>query len=312
MRGAIIGDGNGTAGELLPALKAAGLEAVCACGLPQGTRGPRLWPDAAELFSREEKLEFAVVRGRPELRYRAALAALENRLHVICEPPFCSGTTEFETLRAAAADRGLTLAVLQPWERTAAWQALQRALDDGLLGRVLWAQAQVLAEGPAPEGGITAAEGWRAFAALLAAVRLPPRALAARLTPAPEKGARPADAAASAQVHFDGADGAVHLACGAHARRFRVEAVGEKGRADLDGDSLVIDVAGLKAEPVRFKDGLARPDDAVRLAGELSDFAKEARGEVPAGTCLRNARYCVKLMKNSYYSAAVRSAAVPL
>ncbi len=312
MRGAIIGEGEGGLEELLPALKAAGLEPVCACGLAAGARGLRLWPDAGELLSREELLDFAVVRGRPEGRYRAALAALENRLHVVCEPPFCSSSTEFETLREAAAGRGLTLGVLQPWERTAAWQALQQALDGGLLGRVIWGQAQVLAAGPAPAGGVTASEGWRAFAALLAAVRLPPRALSARLSPVPGKGAPPADGTASVQVHFDGADGSAHLACGAHSRRFRVEAVGGKGRALLDGNSLTLDVEGLGTRTHEFKDGLAGPDDAARLAGELSDFAKEARGEVPAGTCLRNARYCVKLLKNSYYSAAVRSAAVPL
>jgi hypothetical protein len=36
------------------------------------------------------------------------------------------------------------------------------------------------------------------------------------------------------------------------------------------------------------------------------------KGELPAGSGLRNARYCVKLLKNSYYSASVNSSAVPL
>jgi len=228
-------------------------------------------------------------------------------------PPFCSSTTDFEALRAAAAANKLSLGALQPWERTPAWGALEKALTQRLLGDIFWAQAQVLRAGPAPTGGETAADGWQAFAMLLAAVRLPPSALTARLLPASEQPAARADSSGSFLVHFGGADGAAHVAAGFHADRVRVSAAGANGRLDLDGDLLHIDVKGVPPESVRYPAGLngagVRPE---LLAAELKDFLKEIKQELPAGSSLRNSRYCVKLMKNAYYSASLRSSAVPL
>ena len=320
MRAAILGLGDGRAGYFRQALEAAGLELAAACGAGQAAARPEglapktaYYPGQAELFSKEERLDLVLVSGPPETRFKAALLALENRAHAVCETPFCFSTTDFETLRTAAAERKLSLGALQPWERTLAWSALEKALEQRLLGDIFRVQAQILRAGPAPAGGETAADGWRAFAMLLAIARRPPTALTARLLPAAEQGTARPDSSGSFLVHFGGADGEAHVAAGFHADRTRVSAAGPGGRLDLDGDLLRIDVKGGPPESVRYPDGLCGAEGRPELlAAELKDLVKEINRELPAGSSLRNSRYCVKLLKNAYYSSSLRSSAVPL
>ena len=113
-------------------------------------------------------------------------------------------------------------------------------------------------------------------------------------------------------MQFGGTDGAVYLACGAHSARARLAASGEKGRAELDGDLLRLDIKDLPPETIKLASSLAGPDRPEWLGAELVDFAKEIEGKISAGAGLRNSRYCVKLLRNAYYSASLRSSAVPL
>ena len=321
LKGAIIGFAGDSAGSLPAALAAAqGLKIAAVCEkdpalLAEAGRllpGSALYADTGNFFSRSGELDFVFLRGASGRRAGTALCALENRLHVICETPFCASTPEFENLREAAAKAGRVLSAAHPWERSPHWQALERILDGGLLGGVSQAEVQFFLPGPAPEGGITAASGWKAFAMLLAAVRRPPLALSARLSPSPERGAAGADASGAFQVQFGGADGSVYLACGAHSARVRLAASGDKGRAELDGNLLRLDVKGLAPETIKLASSLSGPDRPEWLASELTDFAKEIKGKISAGSGLRNARFCVKLLKNATYSALLRSSAVPL
>lgn len=322
MHGALIGFTPDSESALLPALlKADAAIKITAVyeedpallqragrALPEAS----LYGDLETLLSRGRGLEFAVVRCAAWKRFSAARRALHNRLHTVCETPFCFSTSAFETLREEAASSGRVLSCLQPWERSSSWQALEKALNAGLLGKVRHAEVRLLLTGPAPEGGVTEAAGWKAFAMLLAAVRLPPVALAARLTPRAAAGSGPRDERAAFQVHFGDADGGVYLASGAHAAAASVFVFGERGRAELDGDALRLDIAGVKPETIRFRDGInaaARPE---WLAAELADFMKEMKGELPRGSGLRNARYGAKLLKNAYYSSSLNSSAVPL
>lgn len=321
LKGAILGFDRDAA-DVLPAVLSAvkDLEITAVCEKDPGLLaaaggllpGAALYADPGEFFSKSGELDFAFVRGAADRRFKTALSALENRLHVICETPFCSSTPEFEKLREAAAKAERVLAALHPWERGAPWLALEKTLDGGLLGGVTHVDIQCFLPGPVPQGGVTEALGWKAFSMLLAAVRLPPLALTARLTPAPAPGAAPDDGAASLLVHFGGADGTVYLACGAHSPRFRLAASGEKGRAELDGDLLRLDVKGLPPETIRLASSFSAADRPEWLAAELTDFVREIEGEIPAGSSLRNSKYCVKLLKNAYYSASLRSSAVPL
>jgi predicted dehydrogenase len=303
MKGAFIG-GRAALSRLAGAFSAAGLEISAFC--PDGTagaaplpRGLRLLGSAEELFA-EPGLDFAAVCLPAGRAAAVTELALRRGLHAVCEPPFCASTTEFEALRAAAAEAGRTVFPLQPWERSPALRALEKALDRGLAGEINYACVQELLEGPPPSE--PAAALWRPLSLLLSCVRRPPAAVAAR---------NPAGPAAAVHAHFTGADGFAHVSYNAAAPRLKISVSGAGGRLEVDGGLLRLDVADAPREEVEFADGpsAARPE---WLAAELADFRKEMDGVAPRGSGLRNARYCVKLIRNSLYSASVKSAAVPL
>lgn len=317
LKAALLGFPPGLGPALAAALERAGFApaAVCEADAARRDEAGRALPEAAlyrtpeDLFSRSGGLVAALIACPAEDRRKTALRALENRLHAACLTPLCFSTSDFEDLRGAAAAAERVLFTLQPWERSQAWLAVDKALSAGLIGEPDFAEVLDLSDVPAPARGVAAERGWRAFSLLLGLLRRPPAALSARLSPA----GAPGETAASAHVHFGGADGFVRLACGRHAPLLRLSAHGDRGRLELEGTTLRLDIKGLAPETVTLREGLEDgAGDAVRLAAELAAFRSEIAGEAPRGSGLRNARYCAKLLKNVYYSAAVRSAAVPL
>lgn len=124
MPGALIGFPADSENSLPPALLKAGPEAGIAAVCEEDPAllrkagatlpGAALYGDLETLLSRCGKLEFAVVRCPAWKRFRAARRALQNRLHVLCETPFCFSTSDFETLREEAAAAGRVLSCLQP------------------------------------------------------------------------------------------------------------------------------------------------------------------------------------------------------
>ncbi len=308
LKGAFIGDPGARC--LTPAAFNGKDLAISAFFRPGAPGKRQAFPDRAKeylnlksLFETEMQLDFAAISLPPVESAGAIKLALERGLHVVCEPPFCLSSAEFEKLRAAAERAERTIFPLQPWEHSASWLALDKAITRGLAGKINFAEVQALVPGPPPEEGAAGALGWQAFSMLLGMVRRPPTAIEARL----EKGT------AAFHAHFGTADGFVHIARGAHAPRLRAAAAGDNGRLEIDGKLLRLDIRDLPTETVELRfelaPGACHPE---WLAAELSDFRKEITGELPRGAGLRNARYCVKLLRNASYSAAVRSAAVPL
>lgn len=303
MKGAFIG-GRAALSRLAGGFAAAGLEISAFCpdgeaGAAPLPRGLRLLGSAEELFS-QPGLGFAAVSLPAGRAAAVAELALRRGLHAVCEPPFCVSTAEFEAIRTAAAEAGRSVFPLQPWERSPVLRALEKALDRGLAGEINYACVQELLAGPPPPE--PAAALWRPLSLLLSCVRRPPEAVAAR---------NPAGPAAAIHAHFSGADGFAHVAFNAAEARLKISVSGARGRIEADGGLLRLDVEGAPREDVEFADGpaAARPE---WLAAELAEFRKETEGGAPRGSGLRNARYCVKLVRNCLYSASVKSAAVPL
>lgn len=283
------------------------ISAFCPSGrgreIPAVPPETRPYEDLGSLLTNEQGLEFAAISLPPAESFGAALLSLERGLHVVCEPPFCRSTTEFEALRAAAETAERIIFPVQPWERSVPWLALEKAITGGLAGKINYAEVQALLPGPAPEGGVTSALGWQVFSMLLAMVRRPPSAIEARLAPA----------TAAFHAHFGGADGFVHLSCGSRAPHLRAAVSGDKGRLEMDGSVLHMNIEDLPRETIHLHHALipggCHPE---WLTAELSDFRKEIEGARPRGSGLRNSRYCVKLLRNASYSASVKSAAIPL
>ncbi len=326
LKGALLGFGPEASGIYAPALRSADcpleIQAVACSGDPglQAAAlefpGARRYRSAEELLDKERALNFAAVALPPAERAACALRALERRLHVLCHPPFCFSPVEFDGLRQAADAAGTTLFSAQPWERSSPYAALSGAVSREVPGEILRAEVSILTPRPSGQGreeGVTAALGWQAFSILLGIVRRPPLALAARLGMEFPYNAGAVESAASFQVYFGGATGSVHLAAGAHASRLRAAAIGPKGAMELRGAALRLDLRGQKEEIIGLQenldDGLARPHWMLR---EFHAFREEIENPALRGAGLKNSRYCVKLLRNAYYSAGVNSAAVPL
>ncbi len=243
--------------------------------------------------------EFAAISLPPKAAGKAALTALRSGLHVLCSPPFCVSTAELEELREAAGTAGRTIFPLQPWEKAPALRGLEKALDDRLAGEIDYVSIKAAYEGAAAEP-----ELWQVFSLLLCTARRPPAAIEARM---PEGGPM------AFHVHFPGADGFAHVSRGEESPWLSIRLSGKAGRIETDGRSIRLDVKGVGSRTVEFQGGLEPGRTRHEwLAAELADFRAEADGELPRGSGLRNARYCVKLLRNAAYSASVRSAAVPL
>jgi len=167
------------------------------------------------------------------------------------------------------------------------------------------------AEGRGP--GATDALGWQAFSMLLAILRRPPLAMAARLGLDAAYAPGTPETEASFQIHFSGATGAVHLSNAAHAALVRIEITGEKGFVELWGGQLRLEIAGHTPETVAVEDSLAEGFTRREwLLAEFEEFDKEIGEPARRGAGLKNARYCVKLLRNAGYSASVNSSTVPL
>lgn len=325
LKGAMLGFGEEAAQVYAPAMAemAGTMEIQAVSGLsPEQLEAAskkfpraRLYPGHEELLAAEKELDFALAPLPAAERRRALLLALEAGLHAATHPPFCSSVTELTDLALAAERMKKVLFSAQPWERSAPWQAFSRVISEGLLGEIRRVEVRLLTgrdAGKSAQEGVTAALGWQAFSLLLGTVRRPPLFMAARLGSAAGYDAQAPEEEASFQVHFTGATGAVYLAAGAHAGRFAVTAVGRKGMAALEDKKLTIDL-GQEPRVLDSKEDLAEGLSRPRwMARELETFAAEIQKPVPGGAGLKNSLYCVRLLRNAYYSASVNSAAVPV
>jgi predicted dehydrogenase len=307
LKGAFMG-GPEAFGQGPAALAAGGLEVAAWC--PSPGRGVFSLPAGAvkragaeELFA-VPGLQFAALSLPPKETFQAARLALARGLHVFCEPPFCRSTSEFEDLREAADEAGRVLFACQPWEHSPACRALEKAITRGLAGEITFAFARLEFPWPGPADWTASPEAWQAASLLLGAVRRPPSAVEARLS---------GGDSAAFHVQFGRGDGFIHLAAGAAKARLRVSVSGAAGALELDGSGLRLEPRGLPPEDLQLSDGAA-PGEArpAWLKAEFANFRKEIDGALPRGAGLRNARYCVKLLKNAAASAANRSAAIPL
>lgn len=96
--------------------------------------------DYAELL-RDSQIDAAIVCLPNFLHFPASLAALEAGKHVLCEKPPTMTAAEMKTLRAEAAKRGLIYYFSRQFRFTPAMRAAKKAIDDGRLGRLYYAQA---------------------------------------------------------------------------------------------------------------------------------------------------------------------------
>jgi predicted dehydrogenase len=158
---AIVGTGM-WAPRLADAAGRAGLELVTCFSRDEGRRG-----EFAERFGCEPaaSLEQAIGNTRVEgvvlvtpndAHEEQALACAERGRHVFVEKPIADSVEAGERMRSACADAGVTLMVGHAFRRLGAARRVKELLDDGALGRVVLAEANMSLPGTFKPGA------WRA------------------------------------------------------------------------------------------------------------------------------------------------------
>jgi predicted dehydrogenase len=158
---AIVGTGM-WAPRLAAAGEGAGLRLVTCFSRDEGRRGEfaaRFGCDPAESF--DSAIEHPEVEGvllvtPNDVHEEQTLACAERGRHVFVEKPIADSTEAGERMRRACADAGVTLMVGHAFRRLGAARRVKELLDEGALGRV------VLAEANMSLPGSLRPEAWRA------------------------------------------------------------------------------------------------------------------------------------------------------
>jgi len=311
LKGVIIGFSTAAETAYLPALTAQkenfDICAVCDPSPERLEKAKTLMPDARfydspkALFSKEERLDLAVIASPAGRHAEHAMLALGNRAHVLCEAPLCLSMKELDRLWSESVGTDRCVFTVHGLERSPQLITLKRVIGEKLLGRISYASLVFLRRSPAG-AGILADCGWQASWLAGELFGSEPISLAARLQ----------SSAAVCQLHFP--DGAAHirLAAGSHADLTKALLCGDKGLAQLDEDLLTLDLKDLGTETVRFKERFSDGPRTAWLAGALRDFLSAVKDPALREKNFRETKNCVKFLKNSAYSDSINSAAVPL
>ncbi|OGS28583.1 MAG: hypothetical protein A2218_05065 [Elusimicrobia bacterium RIFOXYA2_FULL_53_38] len=321
LKGVILGFGTAVETAYLPAFTAPkGAFDICAICDPSAEKlekaktlmpGARLYKSPQELFSKEERLDFALIASAAGHHAEHAAMALGNRLHVLCEAPLCLSMRDLDNLWSESVRADRCVFTFHGLEHSPQILTLKRILGEKILGRISYA-ALVFLRRRSPDTGILTPCGWQA--AYLACMLLgkEPCSLAASLQPPETVEAGGFGAAAACQIHFPGGAAHIRLAAGSHSDRTKALLCGDNGTAQLDEDTLTLDLRDLAPETIKFKERFSDGPRPGWLAGALNDFQAAINDPALREKNFRETKNCVKFIKNSSYSASMNSAAVPL
>ncbi|MBI4802587.1 MAG: Gfo/Idh/MocA family oxidoreductase [Elusimicrobia bacterium] len=275
--------------------------------------GVKTYARAGELFSKEERLDFTVIDSPSARRAEHILLALGNKVHVLCEKPLCLSIKDWDRIRREAAKQNCCVFTVNVLKKCPQLLTIKKVLDEKFLGRVSYAGIHILKTPAESAEGILAECGWDAAFLIQELVRKEPRSLAARLMfRSAGESAKTGDAA-DIQLHFEDASAHIHLSRKHHADRFRAVVCGTGGLIELNGDLIILDLKGLPAETIRFRENVPTgPAAPASMAGVLDEFLLEIAEPDLRGTNLKEAKNCVRIINNVFYSDSVNSAAVPL
>jgi predicted dehydrogenase len=148
--------------RLAGAAERAGLELVTCFRRDEGKRrefAERFGCKAAASFDEaigHPRVEGVVLATPNDVHEEQTLACAERGRHVFVEKPIAESTEAGERMRSACAEAGVTLMVGHAFRRLGAARHVKRLLDDGALGRVVLAEANMSLTGSFKPGA------WRA------------------------------------------------------------------------------------------------------------------------------------------------------
>jgi predicted dehydrogenase len=320
LRGAISGFGEVAAQAHLAGWRTRPEVAIVAIHDPVSERrhhAMRLVPnvrvyDDLELMLDGERLDFVDVASPPAYHAATALTALAAGAHVLVEKPLCLAAGEFESLRAAAANRRRVLMCVHNWKYAATYRLAHDLIGAGRLGEIRYAALDRLRTAPAgigigasgrwrlgaaSGGGILVDHGWHVFYLMRWLMGgLDPAAIAAFMSVNQES---PVEDVADLRVIFPcDRIASAHLSWRSPVRRTRAMLYGSDAALEIDGERVVLTARSGKSEDLSPTPETDDSYHSAWFAGMAADFERavgEGVESVPAAENLAEARAALAL-----------------
>lgn len=334
MRGAIIGFGGVAEHGHLPAWRARSDMRIVAVAEPDPDRraraqsllpGAAIYDDAARLL-RETPLDFVDIATPPSLHAPLIIAAAAAGVHVLCEKPLTSSLQDYEQVREAILDGGVTLFTVHNWKFSDPFRRVQALVAAGTIGPLTSIEFETIRDGCAGAvaddwrqrrrlagGGILVDHGWHAFYLMLAFAKERPRAIRATLA---KRRYTTADVEDTAQctIQFPSLVGRVLLTWAGTERCTRWRLYGRHGRIEVTDDVIVLRRGG-RSESFACSESLSAGSHHPEWFAPVIDaFHRELGDYTARGENLAEAELCTLLLSLAYASHAdsARAQAIPL
>jgi len=320
LHGAIIGFGGVAANGHYPAYAALPDLKVESVVDPSAARqaaaqalGLRAYPSLEALFE-SERVDFVDICTPPALHLSPMRAALERRVHVLCEKPFLLDLSELEKVVELSREMKACAFPAHNWKYAPMVQRADHQVRLGTLGAIRRVELCTYrqghckgAEGDAEDwrlhaatagGGILIDHGWHAFYLLLQWIDSDPVRVSATVSrPGPET----LDDEVNVRVEFEnGAEGRIMLTWRAEARRNTIAIDGDRGSIRIDGEELAVVVPNRPTLTESAESLAGGSHHTEWFRGLLPDFAAAIAEPARREEALREAGWCLVLTQAVY------------
>lgn len=143
LRGAVIGCGYVSRFHLEAWSRVPDAELVALCDMDrhrveragEQVPGARCYTEAAELFAREEVLDFVEICTPPESHCELVELAARHGSHILCQKPAALVRSDFRSMIEACITAGVRLMIHENWRFRPWYRAMRAEIDSGLIGR---------------------------------------------------------------------------------------------------------------------------------------------------------------------------------
>ena len=97
----------------------------------------RAYTDSADLFEREEALDFVEICTQPESHRELVEQAARRGLDILCQKPAATARSDFRAMIDACLTTGVRLMIHENWRFRPWYRAMRREIDSGAIGRPL-------------------------------------------------------------------------------------------------------------------------------------------------------------------------------
>ena len=273
--------------------------------------------DDLELMLDGERLDFVDVASPPAYHAATARMALEAGAHVLVEKPLCLARDEFDSLRAAAADRGRVLMCVHNWKHAATYRLAHDLISAGRLGEIRYLALDRLRTAPAgigtgasgrwrmggaSGGGILVDHGWHVFYLMRWLMGgVDPAAITAFLSVGSQASQNDSavEEVADLRVLFPGNRiASAHLSWRSPVRRTRATIYGSDAALEIDGDRVILTARSAGPEDLSPTPEADDSYHAAWFAGMAAEFERaisEGVGSLMAAENLAEARAALAL-----------------